>query len=363
MDTEALVLESYSKRISDPQVTPGYTSLQMCSAEAYDRDLLKNVPPEIINADFGCGNPSKHARAGDVVLDLGSGSGKICYILSQIVGPEGRVIGIDMNRDMLALARRHRSGFAAKVGFDNLTFLLGRIQDMRTDLEALDAALARNPVSDLTRYLEVEQEVRRSAADQPLVADDSVDLIVSNCVINLVRTDEKARVFHEMFRVLRPGGRIAISDIVSNIDLPDELRQDPELWAGCYGGVFPEQDFYAILEHAGFAAIRVEVRRDLPEKAIGDVRFLSVTVTAVKPHAARSCCGARGEHEALYRGPWKEVVDDQGNRYPRGELIKVADAAWKTLEHEAFRADVIRIGEDAPAAVPAQAPTSGSCCA
>lgn len=359
MDTEALVLESYSKRIRDPQVTPGYTSLQMCSAEAYDRDLLKNVPPEIVNADFGCGNPSKYARPGDAVLDLGSGSGKICYILSQIVGPQGRVIGIDMNRDMVALARRHRSGFAAKIGFDNLTFLLGRIQDMRTDLEALATALAKKPVGDLARYLEVEQEIRRTAAEQPLVPDGSVDLIVSNCVINLVRTEEKARVFHEMFRVLRPGGRIAISDIVSNIELPDELRRDPELWASCYGGVFPEEDFYAILEHAGFAAIHVEVRRELPEKAVGDVRFLSVTVTAVKPHAAASCCAARREHEVLYRGPWREVIDDQGNRYRRGELTKVADAAWKTLDHESYRADIARIGEEPSAA----APSAGSCCA
>src|SRR5690349_16496042 len=122
MDTDAIVLEGFSRRLNE-QAGPGPAALQLCSAEAYDRNLLQRVPKEITDADFGCGNPSKWARPGDTVLDLGSGSGKICYILSQIVGPEGQVIGVDMNRDMLALARKHQAGFAGELGYANMTFL------------------------------------------------------------------------------------------------------------------------------------------------------------------------------------------------------------------------------------------------
>jgi ubiquinone/menaquinone biosynthesis C-methylase UbiE len=364
MDTDAVVLESYSRRILDPEVAPGFASEQLCSAEGYDRDLLRNVPAEIINADFGCGNPSKYARAGDVVLDLGSGGGKICYILSQIVGASGKVIGVDMNRDMLALARAHQAGFAAKVGFDNISFLLGRIQDMGTDLEALDAALAQKPIDGIAGYLETERALRQAASERPLVADGSVDLIVSNCVINLVRTGDKASVFHEMFRVLREGGRIAISDIVSNIELPEELRNDPELWAKCYGGVFQEQELYAVLEYAGFTAIRIEVRRELPDRSIGDVRYSSVTLTALKPHVGKSCCGgSSARREVLYLGPWKEVIDDQGIHYRRGEPTGVADWSWKNLAHGSYRDEIVRIGEPASAEPgPSDQKDEASCC-
>jgi ubiquinone/menaquinone biosynthesis C-methylase UbiE len=329
------------------QAGPGAMALELCSAEAYDRSLVQRVPKKITEADFGCGNPSKWAQPGDTVLDLGSGSGKICYILSQIVGATGRVIGVDMNSDMLALSRAHQAEFSDDIGYDNMTFLFARIQDLRTDLEFLDSALARHPAANLAGYLEIERAARQRADEQPLVPDNSVDLIVSNCVINLVRTDDKAGVFHEMFRVLRPGGRIAISDNVSSIDLPDSVKNDPELWATCYGGVFQEQKFYKALEEAGFGGIRIEVRREMPTRSIDDVHFRSVTVTAVKPSSSVRCCAAAtGARQIVYRGPWKEVVDERGNRLQRGEVIDATNALWETLSYGVYRDEVLFVGEE-----------------
>jgi len=346
MDTDAIVLESYSKRLVE-QAGPGPLALQLCSAETYDHDLLRRVPKAITEADYGCGNPSKWAQPGDAVLDLGSGSGKICYILSQIVGSAGKVIGVDMNRDMLALARKHQAEFACDVGYDNMTFLMGRIQDLQTNLELIDSMLSNNPVSNISSYLELEQAVRKSAVEQPLVEDNSVDLIVSNCVINLVRAEDKSGVFREMFRVLRPGGRIAISDNVSSVDVSNDIKNDPQLWATCYGGVFQEQKFYAELEAAGFAGIRIEVRREIPNRSIGNVHFRSVTVTATKPSALReSCCGNKRAQEVVYRGPWKEVVDDRGNQFKRGHLTAVTSAQWETLSRNSYRDEMIFVGSE-----------------
>jgi ubiquinone/menaquinone biosynthesis C-methylase UbiE len=362
MDAEAAVQEGYSRRLIEP-IAEGLASQQLCEVEAYDGDFLKRVPHEIVSADFGCGNPSKYVRRGEVVLDLGSGSGKIAYILSQVVGRAGRVIGVDMNRDMVALARRHRHAFARDVGFDNMSFLLGRIQDLRTDLEGIDELLSSQPANGLDRYLEIEKLIRDAAAEQPLVPDDCVDVVVSNCVINLVRTDQKTSVLNEMYRVLRSGGRIAISDNVSDIEVPDSLKTDPQLWAKCYGGVFQEQDFYMALEKAGFNAIRIEVRRPMPKRTIGDVHFHSVTVTAVKPDLSAPCCdGSKTTRNVIYRGPWTEVTDERGNRFRRGVPTEVAGALWNTLSYSGYNDEFFRLDDEDSKPVSVKPSGGTSCC-
>lgn len=357
MDTEAVVLEEYSRRIGAVEVAPGPASQNLCSAEAYDRDLLSRIPAEIVKADFGCGNPSRHVRPGETVLDLGGGSGKICYLLSQVVGPEGRVIGVDMNKDMVTLARRHREEFALDVGYDNLTFLQGRVQDLRTDLELVDQLLSKAPAHDLPSYLEFESLLRQEATERPLVPDNSVDVVVSNCVINLVRTDAKEDVLHEMYRVLKPGGRIAISDNVSDIEMPGHLKNDPELWAKCYGGVFQEQAFYAGLEKAGFTGIRIDIRRNMPRKTIENVHFHSVTVIALKPQRAPEVSNAAGE-TVLYRGPWLEVKDEHGTKLRRGVLTPVNAETWQNYQHASYDTEIFRID----ATENPQQTTKRSCC-
>src|SRR5207249_2242313 len=138
-DVEAAVRERYSAAAAS--VEPS-----LCCPVDYDPRYLEALPREILERDYGCGDPSKHVRKGETVLDLGSGGGKICYIAAQVVGPEGRVIGVDMNDEMLALARRHQGEMAAKIGAANVTFRKGRIQDLRLDLEVVDRELAARPV-------------------------------------------------------------------------------------------------------------------------------------------------------------------------------------------------------------------------
>jgi arsenite methyltransferase len=226
LDVEKAVLDRYQGAARHPAEA-------LCSTVAYDPRYLAAVPTEVQERDYGCGDPSRFVRPGETVLDLGSGSGKICFIIAQIVGPRGRVIGIDFNDEMLALARKYTDEVGRRVGYRNVEFRKGKIQDLELDCEKLDRYLAASPVKsseDLLRLRSFETELRRS---EPLVPSDSVDLIVSNCVLNLVRPEDKVRLFREMYRVLKPGGRVAISDIVSDEEIPDRLRADPDLWTDC----------------------------------------------------------------------------------------------------------------------------------
>ncbi len=185
----------------------------LCCPVDYRTEHLSVIPDEILQRDYGCGDPTPYVREGETVLDLGSGGGKICYILSQVVGPTGRVIGVDCDRQMLALARKHRPTLAAAIGHDNVHFHCGRIQDLQLDLDCLADALAGHRVDspdDWLQMLQVEDRLRR---ETPMIPDDSVDCVVSNCVLNLVRQEDRQQLFAEIFRVLQRDGRVAISDI------------------------------------------------------------------------------------------------------------------------------------------------------
>ena len=200
---------------------------ELCCPVEYESRYLEAIPGEIIERDYGCGDPSRHLRPGETVLDLGCGGGKICYIASQVVGPTGRVIGLDMNDEMLALADSHRAAIAERIGFSNVSFRKGKIQDLALDYARLEAYLATHPVStgeDLDRVEAWTSEQRRLT---PLIPDGSVDVVVSNCVLNLVPPRDKPTLFREIHRVLRKGGRAVISDIVCDEEVPAELQSDP----------------------------------------------------------------------------------------------------------------------------------------
>lgn len=199
----------------------------------YSPEDLASLDPAVVSMGLGCGNPvaQTEVRAGDVVLDLGSGGGIDVFLAARKVGPSGRVIGIDMTDQMLERARQA----AAAMGIGNAEFRRG-------DIEAI-----------------------------PL-EDESVDVVISNCVINLA--PDKGQVFREAFRVLRPGGRFVVSDVVSHGALPPAIRTDPEAWARCVGGALEEREYLGLIQAAGFQEVEVLSRRG--DAAPGEVFSISV---------------------------------------------------------------------------------------
>jgi ubiquinone/menaquinone biosynthesis C-methylase UbiE len=239
------------------------------TSSLYDDTQVAGVPAEAMLASLGCGNPTALAelKAGEVVLDLGSGGGIDVLLSARRVGPAGKAYGLDMTDEMLALARENQ----AKSGLTNVEFLKGEIEDI------------------------------------PL-PDHSVDVIISNCAINLSR--DKDRVIGEAFRVLKPGGRFAVSDVVvRGDDVPAELRRSAELWVGCIAGALEESTYRSKLSRVGFEAIDVEpsriyraadVKQFLHETGLSDDgilaqvdgRIMAAFIRATKPVAnTKTCCG------------------------------------------------------------------------
>jgi SAM-dependent methyltransferase len=237
------------------------------TANLYADAETGGLPEAAVLASLGCGNPTALAELapGETVLDLGSGGGIDVLLSARRVGPTGKVYGLDMTDEMLALARENQR----KAGADNVAFLKGEIEAI------------------------------------PL-PDNSVDVIISNCVINL--SGDKDRVLREAFRVLRPGGRFAVSDVVTRGEIPEQLRRDVLLWVGCIAGALEEDEYRARLTAAGFEAIGIEPTRiyrvdDARELLTGkgidvdaiagsvDGKFMSAFIRARKPQAAeRACC-------------------------------------------------------------------------
>ena len=237
------------------------------TSNLYDSSQAGQVPDEAMLASLGCGNPTALAKLnpGEVVLDLGSGGGVDVLLSAKRVGPSGKAYGLDMTDEMLALANENKR----RSGAENVEFLKGEIEHI------------------------------------PL-PDSTVDVIISNCVINL--SADKDRVLREAFRVLKPGGRFAVSDVVTQGEVPNEIRQSVLLWVGCIAGALEENEYRAKLLSAGFDSIEIEPTRiyriedareflsgqDIDVDAIApqvDGKFMSAFVRAVKPERNEPCCG------------------------------------------------------------------------
>jgi len=237
------------------------------TSNLYDSVQAGQVPDEAMLASLGCGNPTALAKLnpGEVILDLGSGGGVDVLLSAKRVGPSGKAFGLDMTDEMLALANENKR----KSGAENVEFLKGEIEHI------------------------------------PL-PDNTVDVIISNCVINL--SADKDRVLQEAFRVLKPGGRFAVSDVVTHGEVPNEIRQSVLLWVGCIAGALAESEYRAKLLSAGFDSIEIEPTRiyrieDAREFLSGqnidvdaiapqvDGKFMSAFVRAVKPQRKEpGCC-------------------------------------------------------------------------
>jgi SAM-dependent methyltransferase len=222
----------------------------------YETPEAATLPPEVTGLSLGCGDPVTLAslQPGQTVLDLGSGGGIDCFLAARQVGPEGSVIGVDMTPEMLDRARSN----ARRLGLENVQFRLGEIEHLPA-------------------------------------GDGTVDVVLSNCVINL--SPDKHQVFREAYRVLKPGGRLAVSDIVTRAPLPPEIHQDSDAWAACIAGAWTDQDYVAAVEAAGFVETNLEAKTTDGEPAFLDPAELdlavsggelerliySARVTAVKP--------------------------------------------------------------------------------
>jgi len=337
----ASVLERYSEGAKAREEA-------LCCPVDYDGSLLKILPDEIVERDYGCGDPSRYVREGDTVLDLGAGGGKICYMAAQLVGDEGRVIGVDMNDDMLELARKYRDDMAAKLGGDRVDFRKGFIQDLALDLEDTERWLANRPVRDSAALVELHAHQEAQRRDRPLVPDNSVDLVVSNCVLNLVSERERRQMIAEIFRVLKPLGRVAISDIIADEPVPEHLKADPNLWSGCISGAFHERAFLDTFTDTGFAAVGYDKWEAEPWQVVEGIEFRSATLVATKPD---NCECLDYGHAVIYRGPFASVADDEGHEFPRGERMAVCERTYRLLMHGPYADDFIGItpeGEPVP---------------
>ena len=290
-DLKTSVKEKYGQAAL--RVTEGNTAASCCGSSAccgstteawdpitsnlYDEGQTAGIPADALLASLGCGNPTALAelKEGETVLDLGSGGGIDVLLSAKRVGPTGKAYGLDMTDEMLALANENKR----KAGADNVEFLKGEIENI------------------------------------PL-PDNTVDVIISNCVINL--SGDKQKVIEEAFRVLKPGGRFAVSDVVVRGEVPEEVKRNMELWVGCVAGALEEQEYKHLLSSAGFESIDIEPTRiyrmeDAAAFLAGsaldvgalsseiDGRFMSAFVRATKPDAPASreldiaderCCGS-----------------------------------------------------------------------
>ncbi len=322
----------------------------LCCPVDYDPKYLKIIPAEVIERDYGCGDPSAYVREGDTVLDLGAGGGKICFIAAQVVGPKGRVIGVDMTPDMLALARKHRPTIAERLGYDNIEFRHGQIQDLKLDLDDAESFFSDREirsVEDMTAYEAFADELRQH---RPMIEDNSIDVVVSNCVLNLVRDDLKDTLFKEIYRVLKPGGRIAVSDIVSDDPTPQHMKDDPKLWSGCISGALQTHEFVEKLQEVGFKAVALDKYDTTPWEVVEDIAYRSVTVTGMKPDLAAS----HAETTVLYTGPWASVTDDHGNTFERARPKAIGVADYDILASGAYGPSLITGQEEET--------SGGGCC-
>lgn len=299
-----------------------------CPTEYQDVQYLDVIPDEILTKDYGCGDPTRYAQTGDVVVDLGSGAGKNCYMVAQKVGKTGKVIGVDFNDVMLNLARSYQQDIGDKLGYHNTAFVKGKIQDLKLPLDLLQTWLANNPITSIEQISHYEAEGDRLRRESPLIPDNSVDLVISNCVLNLVKPSDKQQLFQEIHRVLKKGGRAIISDIVCDEIPTDKIINDPELWSGCISGAFLEAEFLTMFENAGFYGVEILNRAEEPWQTIDGIEFRSMTVRAYK--GKEGICLERNQ-AVLYKGPWQQVKDDDGHTYFRGERMAVCDKTFNIL--------------------------------
>jgi len=310
-----LVQEFYGRAAERPQA-------ELCCPVSYEAQDTAHIPRAVLERFYGCGGPMSVAgvQPGETVVDLGSGAGIDVFIAAKKVGRQGRAIGVDMTDPMLGVAGQSRPLVAASLGYDVVEF-------------------------------------RRGYLEEVPVEEGTVDLVTSNCVINL--SPDKRRVFGEIWRILKDHGRVVVSDIVAARPVPPDLKVNVHLWGECISGALAEDEFLAELERAGFYG--VSILRKQFWKEVEGYAFYSVTVRGHK-FRKRAGCVFQG-HRAVYLGPYVSVTDEEGHLFPRGQAVEVCTDTVAKLSNEPYRGSfaVVEPGADA-ADVAASACCAPGCC-
>ncbi len=255
-----------------------------------EHEMVSHIPTDILNISYGCGSPvlSADITAGNTVVDLGCGGGIDCFIAAKLVGASGSVVGVDMTGEMLEKARGAKGEVSANLGYDVVDFRDGFLEDLPLE-------------------------------------DSSVDVIISNCVINL--SPDKVGVIKEIYRTLKDRGHFSISDVVAHDDVPQNMKEDRELWGECISGALKEEEFISICKEAGFYGLRITSR--VPYRDVDGLKFSSVIIHGYKLKAGSEC--KYDGHFAIYNGPLSVVTDDDGHEFPAGVPVAVCLNTWEKL--------------------------------
>lgn len=325
MDESSCCDTEDSKDVSREDVRDFYSNAaqasqaNLCCPTEYDPQDLSHIPEAVREISYGCGSPVSQAniQLGDTVVDLGSGGGIDCFIAAKLVGQTGKVVGIDMTDEMLNVAQKNAVDVAENLGYNNVEFKKGF-------LEAI-------PLKDQT-----------------------ADVVTSNCVINL--STKKEEVFQEINRILKPGGRFVIADIISEKDVPEEMRNHQELWGECISGALTLEQFLKAARPHGFHGF--QIKKDYLWKIVEDIKFYSYTLEACKPTSADTASGC-GEFTAIYAGPFESIALN-GNTYPVGVPVEIDEEQARLMQTPPYALHFIVT--DQKSETPAEADDSGSCC-
>ncbi len=298
--TMSEIRDNVSKFYGETVQKTGDLDYGACCVADYDPALSAKLTDEVLDKRYGCGSPIPQLLEGRTVVDLGSGAGVDCFIASQLVGPGGRVIGVDMTEEQLEIARRNIDPHMERFGYDepNVEFRKGIIEDLPID-------------------------------------DGVADVVISNCVINL--SDDKASVFEEMRRILKPGGEFYISDIVADRRIPAHIREDEKLWGECLAGAAYDQDLRRLMEDAGFADVRT-VKSTGPTDVVEGIRFYSEVLRGFAIDLEDRCedygqvaiyGGTIPDHETAYEF-------DESHRFVAGEAVRVCRNTADMLTESRF---------------------------
>ena len=296
----------------------------LCCPVDYDAAALSHIPQSILDIDYGCGDPTVYAEEGQTVLDLGSGSGKHVFMIAKKVGPNGRVIGIDKTPAMLEKSRAGIPEVMVNLGFPKpmVEFRRGLIENLKVDLDDFARLTQDRKIDSYDALEEIEQALEQCV----MIPDESIDLVVSNCVLNLVDDDRKKQLMQEIYRVIKKTGSVAISDIVADRPIPEHLKKDDNLWTGCLSGAFQWHEFHQAFAAVGFHGM-TEVKSYFWQR-VEDINFHSVTIRAYKGKVGPCYETYRS---ALYTGPMSQVADDDGHVFVRGKWERVCEKTANLL--------------------------------